>query len=485
LPNVYVVGLEARGYLSVVTLSCSKVENNRRLEVDMGLTSLGIGTGMDIGGIVSALVNAEKAPKEAKFNAEEGKINTQISALGALKSAMSDFLGKIKPLSDSKTFTGFKSSLSNKDFMTATVDPGAVAGSYKVSVEQLAESHKLGSTAVADPTMPIGSGSLNLTVGSDSFNVAVGADDSLQDIMKNINASKDNVGVTATIIKGDNGAQLVLTSNKTGAANIVQASATDDSGTALSDVFAMTELQPAKDAILYVDGLKVTSSSNEVKNAITGVNLTLTDANIDKTTTLKVEPNRDTSKNAIKEFVNSYNELMKTMSSMSGYDPKTKVAGVLQGDSVIRGVQNQMRGVLSSASGDNGTMMLANLGIKTTQTGTLEVDDKKLDAALNKDIDAVSNFFSSEKTGFSSRMKDVTDSYVKTGGILDSRDESLDTQLARITDNRESLALKMKSYEARLLKQYNAMDLIVGQMNSQSSMLTQRLDSLPGLVSKR
>ena len=156
----------------------------------MGLTSLGVGTGMDIGGIVTALVNAEKAPKEAKFNAQEGKINTQISALGALKSAMSDFLEKIKPLSDAKTFTGFKSALSNKDFMTATVDPTAVAGNYKVIVEQLAESHKLGSTAVTDVTAPIGSGSLSLTVGSESFNVAVGADDSLQDIMKNINASK-------------------------------------------------------------------------------------------------------------------------------------------------------------------------------------------------------------------------------------------------------------------------------------------------------
>lgn len=451
----------------------------------MGLTSLGVGTGMDIGGIVTALVNAEKAPKEAKFNAQEGKINTQISALGALKSAMSDFLEKIKPLSDAKTFTGFKSALSNKDFMTATVDPTAVAGNYKVIVEQLAESHKLGSTAVTDVTAPIGSGSLSLTVGSESFNVAVGAEDSLQDIMKNINASKDNVGVTATIIKGDNGAQLVLTSNKTGAANVVQASATDDAGTALSDVFTMTELQPAKDAILYVDGLKVTSDSNEVKNAITGINLTLTDANKDKTTTLKIEPNRESSKTAIKDFVNSYNELMKTMSGMSGYDPKTKKAGVLQGDSVIRGVQNQMRGVLSSTSGDSGSMMLANLGIKTTQTGSLEIDDKKLDEVLSKDINAVSDFFSAEKTGFGTRMKDVTDSYVKTGGILDSRDESLDTQLSRITDSRESLALKMKAYEARLLKQYNAMDLIVGQMNAQGSMLTQRLDSLPGLVSKR
>lgn len=365
----------------------------------MGLTSLGVGTGMDIGGIVTALVNAEKAPKEAKFNAQEGKINTQISALGALKSAMSDFLEKIKPLSDAKTFTGFKSALSNKDFMTATVDPTAVAGNYKVIVEQLAESHKLGSTAVTDVTAPIGSGSLSLTVGSESFNVAVGAEDSLQDIMKNINASKDNVGVTATIIKGDNGAQLVLTSNKTGAANVVQASATDDAGTALSDVFTMTELQPAKDAILYVDGLKVTSDSNEVKNAITGINLTLTDANKDKTTTLKIEPNRESSKTAIKDFVNSYNELMKTMSGMSGYDPKTKKAGVLQGDSVIRGVQNQMRGVLSSTSGDSGSMMLANLGIKTTQTGSLEIDDKKLDEVLSKDINAVSDFFQRKKLG--------------------------------------------------------------------------------------
>ncbi|NMH65549.1 flagellar filament capping protein FliD [Shewanella salipaludis] len=451
----------------------------------MGLTALGVGSGMDIGGIVSALVNAEKAPKEAQFNVDEGKLNTQISAIGSLKSAMSEFLDKLKPLSDIKTFTGFKSKLSNKDFLTATVNPEAVAGSYKLVVEQLAESQKQGSTAVADVTAPIGSGSLNFAVDGKSFDLAVAATDSLQDIMKNINAAEDNVGVTATIINGDAGAQLVLTSNKTGTANTVQVTATDDAGTALNDTFAMTELQSAKDAIIYVDGLKVTSDSNDIENAITGVSLTLTDADVAKSTTLTVEPNRETSKTAIKDFVTSYNEMMKTMSGMSGYDPNTKKAGVLQGDSLIRSIQSQLRGVMS-ASGDNGSgeIMLASMGIKTTREGLLEIDDTKLTEVLKTNANAVADFFTTEDTGFAAKVKGVADTYTQSGGILDSRDESLDKQLSRIKDSRESLALKMSAYESRLLKQYNAMDLLVGQLNTQSSMLAQRLDSLPGLVNK-
>ncbi|MCE9790666.1 flagellar filament capping protein FliD [Shewanella indica] len=447
-----------------------------------GLTATGIGSGLDISGIVSALVNAEKAPKEARLNQTEGLINTQISAIGALKSSISEFMDKLKPLSESKTFTGFTSNLSKSDYLSAKATPDAVAGSYNLVVEQLAQSQKLGSANVTDVTSPIGSGSLDIDVAGESFAIEVNSDDSLQDIVKKINSAEDNVGVTATIINSDAGPQMVLTSNKTGTDNQIQLSATDDTGTALADTFAMTEVQAAKDAILYVDGLKVTSNSNEVENAIQGVTLNLKDADADKSTTLTIEPDRAGATKAIKEFVDAYNSMMKTARGMSSYDPKTKQSGVFQGDSLIRSLQGQFRGAISSSYGEG--MALANLGIKTTRDGSLELDEDRLKEVLENDLANVTDFFTNEENGFAAKMKSVGDTYVQTGGLLDSRDESLDNRLARIGDERESLELKMKAYEARLTKQYNAMDLLVGQLNSQGALLSQRLNSLPGLVSK-
>ena len=166
----------------------------------MGLTSVGIGSGIDIGGIVTALVNAESAGKIARFDVNEGKINAQISGIGSLKSAMSEFNTKLKTLTESATFGSQKVAVSAKDYLSATVDKTAVSGSYQVKVEQLAQSQKVGSAVVADKISPIGEGSLDIVVGvGDSFKIDVASTDTLTDIMDKINNSEDNKDVTATI----------------------------------------------------------------------------------------------------------------------------------------------------------------------------------------------------------------------------------------------------------------------------------------------
>ena len=449
------------------------------------LTANGLGSGLDIASIVSALVNAEKAPKTAALDSDQAAITAKVSAIGSLKSAISGFLDKLSPLSETDTFGGYKASLSNSDYLTASASTDAVAGSYKLVVQQLAESQKLGSTAVTDATAAIGSGSLGFTVNGNSFSVDVASTDSLQDIVKNINAATDNVGVTATIVNSDNGAQLVLTSNETGVDNQIQVTATDDSGTALADTFTMTELQAAKDSIISVDGLVVTSDSNTVDDAITGVTLNLTDADASKSTTLTIAQNTATPKSAISDFVDAYNSMMTTVANLSSYNTDTSTAAVLLGDATIRSIQSQFRTALSSmfSTGDGNSTALTNLGISTTRDGTLEIDDTKLTAALESNPSQVSAFFTTDDTGFAAKLQSIGEAYTQTGGILDSRNDSLNNQLDRISDQRDQLDLKMQAYSDRLTKQYNAMDLMVGELNSQSSMISDRLSSLPGLVS--
>ncbi|EDQ00701.1 flagellar filament capping protein FliD [Shewanella benthica] len=452
----------------------------------MGLTAVGIGSGMDINGIVSALVGVENAPKQARFNADAGKVTAEISAIGALKSAMSDFQSKLDFLSKPESFISNKAKLSNSDHLKATVDETAIGGSYSLIVDQLAQSQKVSTIAVADKEAAIGEGTLSFTVDGSSFNIAADATDSLQSLVDKINSAEDNVGITATIINDDDGAKLVLTSTSTGLDNQISVTATDVApGTALNDTFTMSQVQEAKDSIIKIDGLTVTSSSNTVSDAVTGVTLTLTEADPSKTTNLTVELNTGSVKSGIESLVESYNSLMTTIKEMSGYDPDTKKTGVLQGDSLVRSIQNQLRGALSGVySTSEGDLTLGSIGVITTREGLLEVDGDKLDEALTANFEQIKELFSSEDTGLASSLDSLIDGYVQTGGILDGRDNTLDNQLERIQESRERLAIKMKAYEDRLYKQFNAMDLIVAQLNSQGNMLLDRLDSLPGVVRK-
>ena len=407
---------------------------------------------------------------------------------------MTTFEDSLEKLSDPSTFLGNEVTLSDSDYLSATSEDDAVAGSYTVEVEQLARSQKLGTEFVPDVTAAVGEGSLNFEVNGEDFDVAVAADASLEDIMRAINDSDDNVGVTATIINGDGGAKLVLTSDETGTENNITVNATDaaGAGNGLSSVFSFdydessptsSILQSSLDSIIHVDGLTVTSASNEVENAIQGVTLNLKDADINESTIITIEPDKDAAKAEVEAFVEAYNELMTTIDNLSGYDPDTGVAGALQGDSLVRSIESQLRNTLSSAfDTDDGEMRLSDFGVSTDRYGKLEIDEDRLDDALDNNLENMSDFFTQEDTGFAANITDRVQAYTETGGLLDSRDESLDRQVDRIDDSRVALDRKMESLEARLTQQYNAMDLLVGSLSQQSADLTDRLNSLPGLV---
>ena len=446
----------------------------------MALTSVGLGSGLDINGIVSALVKSESDPKVAKFDVQEGAISAEISALGTLKSSLSEFQDSLKFLADPESFDSNSISLSTKNYLTATIDETAVNGSYSLKVDQLAVSQKVGSAAVT----ALDTGTLNFAVAGENFDVEVTAEDTLESLVAKINNSEDNVGVTATIVTSDAGAQLVLTSNETGTANNITVTAIDTgAGKVLAETFAMSELQTAKDSIIYIDGLKLTSSSNKIEGAISGVTLELKDADIDKTTTLKVEKDTKSLKSGIESFVKAFNALSKTLSDLTSYDAETKKAAVLQGDALPRSIQSQLRGALSSVyATESGSLSLAALGITTQRDGSLAIDDDVLDAALSDNLDNMKEMFTNETTGVMAKLDGKLEPYVNTGGIIDGRDTSLDGRLDRLKDQREDFALKMQSLTARLYKQYNKMDALIGSLNSQSNDIKARLDSLPGLV---
>ncbi|MEL4280108.1 MULTISPECIES: flagellar filament capping protein FliD [Shewanella] len=455
----------------------------------MALTATGMGSGLDITNIVKVLVDAEKTPKEAMFNKTEDSIKAKVSAMGTLKSALSTFQDAVKKLQTGDALNQRKISVSSDSFLSATADKTAQTGSYGIKVEQLAVNHKIAGTNVTDPTLSVGEGSLAFDINGESFSVDIAATDSLAAIAKKVNEASDNVGVTATVITSDAGSRLVFSSNKTGEDNQINLTATDTSGTGLTDMFGTgntTTLQDAKNAVLYIDNQKVTSQTNEVKNAITGVTLNLTDADVAKTTTVKIEQDNDAVKTNVQAFVDAYNSLATAIDKMSSYDKDKKTAAALQGDSMIRSIESQLRSIASERipTEDGGSIALYDIGIKTDRYGKMSIDDTKLTKALSEDMPNIEALFSTPEQGLANRFYDLADSYVKSRGLIADRETSYTNQQNRLDDQREAFSLKMDQLTARLTKQFNAMDLVVGQLNQQSSGLVDRLNSLPGAVKK-
>ncbi len=453
----------------------------------MALTATGIGSGLDINTIVGVLVDAEKIPKEAIFDKTEKSIDAKVSAIGKLKSSLSTFQDALEKLKDGGSLNQRSVSTGESSYLTAKADKTSQTGSYNVKVEQLAQQHKVAGINVADPSVPVGEGSLDLTVNGKSFSVVVGATDSLVDIAESINSATDNVGVIATIITSDAGSRLVMSSDTEGTDSQIDVVANDTLGSGLDNMFGganLTEIQVAQNSIIHVDDQRLTSQTNEVKGAITGVTLNLTDADLNKTTLLKIDLDKDAVKDNVQGFVDAYNSLIDTIDKLSAYDVDKKEAAALQGDSMIRSIESQLRNMISSrVTVGSETVALYDIGIEADRYGKLSVDSDKLDISIAENMSSIEGLFSTEDTGLANRLDTLVESYVKPlTGLIDSRNNAYINDIKRLDKQRDAFTLKMEQLNARLFKQFNAMDLIVGNLNMQSSGIINGLNTLPGVV---
>ena len=226
----------------------------------------GLGSGLDINGIVSGLVNAQRAPYESRVTQQQGEITTNISAMGALKSAMGDIYSSLETLSDVDNFQQ-RTATGRDDFIGISVDDTAATGSYDITVDRLAEAHKLLSASTFGSDEAVGEGTLQFSAGSSSFTVNVAADTTLSELKDLINDEPNNKGLSASIITDETGQYLVLNADSTGEDNAISITATqadpadptnrlDEFGFDPTDVAvsAMTELNQATNAQITIDG---------------------------------------------------------------------------------------------------------------------------------------------------------------------------------------------------------------------------------------
>jgi len=458
----------------------------------MAIIASGIGSGIDVGSLVSQLVAAEGQPALNRINNKQALLQTDLSAFGALKGALSAFQSSVEALNDTEVFQARTATSSDKTLFSAIADTTAVPGSYTLEVTQLAKETKIRSGDFSSEEAVVGQGTLDITMGADTFQISVDeSNETLEGIRDSINTANDNPGVTASIINVDDGvggtvSRLVLTGGAVGEANSIDIVVTDDDGlhtdtTGLSQLASdnFTVVQAAQDAIIKVDGQSATRDSNSFSDVIPGVTFNLNKAEVDTVETLTVKLNVSAVKSKVNSFVSAYNTLSDLMRSMSSYNAETGATGVLQGDSTLRSIQNQIRQkLIEPVSGlDYGT--LPEIGVTTDDKGRLTLDSSKLDAVLESDFEVVSQLFASEN-GLANSLGSLLDQYTGADGSLSLRTDGIKSRIESLADDRLRLDNRLTSLSERYTIQFNAMDLLVSSLNSQSSFLQQQFDNLPG-----
>jgi flagellar hook-associated protein 2 len=471
------------------------------------LPGSGLGSGLDIGAIVTALVNADKSAKQTQIDTQTKTNSLKISGVGSLKSALAAFQKSMTDLgkATSPAFAGYTATSDTPTVLGATSDSTAVPGSYSVIVNKLATGSKVASAAFAGgATSAIPSGTLKISQNGIDYNVAIPANATLQSTRDAINTAQASNGISANIVTDASGAsRLVINSSKTGAGMDLQVSGiagleidgTQKMGTSPAAGASGAVGALAQDASLTIDGLTVTSKSNTVTGAISGMTLSLAavspkDASGTPTpATVTVATNTAGIQTSLQTFMDSYNTLKRTIDTLSNAtadaDGNLTVSAAFTGDSLPRSLMADIRSQLTQSSAGTGQLaVLAQMGVLTDkETGELTLDTKVFNDRMSIPgmSGQVQQMFSGTNAtnGLLARMSSAVDPYIKSGtGLLDQRSTSLTNAAANLKKQQTALDLHVTSLTATLTAKYNAMDLLVGQMKATASNITSFFSSL-------
>lgn len=451
------------------------------------LPALGLGSGLDTSAIVKALADAEKTPKQNQIDRQTKANTASISAIGSLKSALTTFTTALDKLGSTVTpqFIGYTATSADDKTVKATASSTAVGGTYSVKVENLATASKVASQRFADASASISKGTLEISQNGEVYKVEIGDGATLQSTRDSINAALSSKGISANIINDGQGSRLVLTSTTTGLGSDISVGGipelTIDGETQMSGAGGGFITELAKDAKYSVDGMSLTSKSNKIDNAVTGLTFELVAPTSPGTsTTVTVATNNDGLKKSVQTFVDAYNALVSTINSLTN-TPKNAdgtygTAPALAGDSLARGMLTALRNELvTSSTGGNGSLkVLSQLGINTVQsTGLLEIDSTKFTAALDtqKLGGEIQSMFSGD-SGLSSRLKTALTPYTQSDGLLTDRSKILESTKKNLATQQSNLDVRITALTASLTKKYNTMDTLVGQLNAQRDNIT-------------
>lgn len=471
------------------------------------ISSVGIGSGLDVNSIVSQLVALEKQPLKT-LELKATNVQSQISAFGEIQSQFAALTDVAARIADPATWTARKATSSNINAATITAKGTAIATSISLDIDQLALKQSGSSAAMPVGSVP-GAGTLTIQLGTwsagggafapgtaSSVDVAVSATDTISDMASKINAA--NTGVVATVFNDGSNERLLLQSKATGAAAGFRVQSED---AALSGLVFDPQNKPgvgmaatgipvqyAQQAMARINGLAVTSSTNTLTDNIPGVTielLTTTTTGFGTVGEVKSPANMVISEDVtpavknVNDFVTAYNALNKSLVELTKYDATTKTAGLFQGDSTVLGLQNVLRSILGSSSLGASLQRLSDVGIERQLDGSLEINTNKLSDAANNGTDLQQLFTKNNSDpltdGFALKFKSLGQGIAASTGTLSNKAAALRKLLDNNADAQTKLNDRASLFETRLRARYSALDAQMASLNALNAYVTQQV----------
>lgn len=468
------------------------------------ITSLGVGSGLDLNTIVTQLVAVERQPL-AQMQKSADRLQTGVSTFGRISSLLGSLQTASQALKDPALWTRTTIASSDAASVSATTDGAAASGNYSVAVQSLAQAQTLASgSAFPSAGELVGSGTLVLETGtwaSDTglftpasgspVTLTVSATDTLQTLRDKINGA--GAGVSASLVTDASGVRLSLQSTATGAANGFRVTANDSDG---SDTDAnglsrfaydpsggatsMQQVQAAANASATVNGIAIDSASNNLSGVVEGLTLNLLKVTTSPVTVVAT-PDRAAVTSAVQSFASAYSALATELGNDTKYDAATKIGGPLQGDSAATGLQSRLRALLGATSGASATFRrLSDVGLRVQRDGTLSVDQATLTSAASNLAELKKAFTAADASnagndGFATVYNRLAAQALGVDGLVTTRTAALRKLISTNSDAQAALNDRVDTFQKRLVAQYTSLDSKVAQLNSLSSYVTQQL----------
>jgi flagellar hook-associated protein 2 len=482
----------------------------------MGLTVSGLVSGIDVDSLVEQLSEVERRPIQ-KLSLREADYQVRLTAYGNLKGFLEELRTSAMGLDSALDFKTFQASSSDEERFTATAATGAVQGTYNLTVHQLAQAHKIVSVGFDDT--PVGPGTLQISAGPGlSTEISISATDTIDDVAEAINDA--GAGINAIVISDGSHKFLSLSSDQTGENHRITVSVTNDAdgsdtdtqglsrlhyaptydaeGEPVSGTFNMSQSQKAQNAIISVDGVdNIVRDSNTIDDAIKGVTLTLYQAHEDplnESSTLTVGRDTEAVVAKVGDFLEKYNQLLEFFDTVQRKpDAESQSTGVLFNDSTTKRIQKSLSDMLAGVIMADGSLdRLANLGVSLNEQNRLALTPSTLTEALNNNFEEVVDFFTLNpeegSQGFAVQMVDRLDGMLKANtGLLSARQKGIQASIDDIQEKVIDIEARVEKMAARTRKQFESLELLLGQYQATADFLTQQLvglDNLNNAISK-
>jgi flagellar hook-associated protein 2 len=477
-----------------------------------GLSVPGIGSGLDINSLVERLMAVERQPLTA-LATKKGMIESKISALGQIRSSLDALKTAAQRMTTQDKLLTLKTTVADTSIATVSTSNSATPASFSLEVEQLASAQKLSSPEFASASSSLGNaaGSVTIEFGTYSAGVYTLNPDRAA-FTVNVEAAKmtpegirdainqANKEVSASLVNSGTGVMLVLTNAKTGANQHMRLTVSDPDGNntdnaglsqlaynpaaSVGNGKNMSERVAAQDARVKIDGISITSRTNTLDQSIAGLTISLLKTNDDSPTTMTTTRDDSQVKTAVNSFITAYNNLNKLVRDLTKYDATKKEAAILNGESTVRNVLSQVRGLLSRQYGSTSLTTLSELGITTQSDGSIRLDATKFDSAFSSKRDAVVALFTqstggTEGDGFAGTVEDLITSLTDNNGLLDARTDGLNASLKNLNSKEDQIEARLSQIEQRYRTQFVTLDRNLNSLQSLSAYLQQQLASIP------